>query len=290
MKYKSRAGEPASDHIWGLVCGFPAPHRQKRLLLAFQAYIDDSYDDEHFILAGYIAPAEKWAEFSDEWAELLSMRSPHYLSLDEFKMSEMRMSPERLEQASWFYRVIEKHVTAAVSCVVYTKEQENVLREFKWPPEVKETDRLSNPFYFAFRAIINCLAQHQHKLEIDEPIDFIFDESSEKKRVLDAWDWYVDGLPPETKKLTGDTPIFRSSDKVMPLQAADLYANWNRDWMNDKGEAGIENLDFPWEVKRDIPRLLMIFREKDFKIELDRSLVSHVQNRLDRFWSYPGTS
>src|SRR5205085_5928908 len=33
--------------------------------------------------------------------------------------------------------------------------------------------------------------------------------------------------------MMGDTPIFRSSHAVMPLQAADMYAWWVRHWQQD---------------------------------------------------------
>ena len=47
--------------------------------MVLRAYIDES---EHqasegppvFVMGGFIAPAESWAKFSDEWQEVLDMR------------------------------------------------------------------------------------------------------------------------------------------------------------------------------------------------------------------------
>ncbi len=61
-----------SERILALVWGFAGEKRRRRLLGMFQAYIDDSGRGQTpFVLAGYIAPAEKWAEFSDKWQALL---------------------------------------------------------------------------------------------------------------------------------------------------------------------------------------------------------------------------
>jgi hypothetical protein len=67
--------ERANSYIWALVSGFSEPMRSNRLLLMLQAYIDDSRSDDPpvFALGGFIAPAEKWASFSDEWQQFLDM-------------------------------------------------------------------------------------------------------------------------------------------------------------------------------------------------------------------------
>jgi hypothetical protein len=44
------------------------------MFMVLQAYIDDSGNDPSqyaFILAGFVAPAETWAAFCDEWQTLL---------------------------------------------------------------------------------------------------------------------------------------------------------------------------------------------------------------------------
>jgi len=138
------------------------------------AYIDDSGtgDSEVFVLAGYIATEESWAAFSTDWQQLVNMKSRHYRQLSYFKMNEMRSDTE-LERCSWFYRVIEKHVTAAVSCAISVPGLVKAVKEFPWPPWIYNIQVLENPYYFAFKATTDKLAQHQHQLKIDQPVDFI---------------------------------------------------------------------------------------------------------------------
>jgi hypothetical protein len=50
----------------------------------FTAYIDDSHTTQSaFVLAGYVATAENWTLFSDEWQAILDMQP----ALSRFKMS-----------------------------------------------------------------------------------------------------------------------------------------------------------------------------------------------------------
>ena len=184
---RTQPWSPTSTHIWGLVSGFPGVKRRRRQLLMLQAYIDDSGTgaSDIFVLAGYIAPAESWAAFSDEWVELLNAPS---LPLEYFKMSEMTDTEDRRERCAAFYRVIERHVTAAVSCVVDVSDLVRAVRGFEWPQNIVNLGQLENPYYFSFKAITNVFAQHQERLRIDQPVDFIFDEQSEKKPCLEAWE------------------------------------------------------------------------------------------------------
>jgi Protein of unknown function (DUF3800) len=74
-----------------LVCGLPKKLREERLLLMLQGYFDDSGSDgtrPPFVLAGYILPAERWALFSDAWADELK-KEPR---IEYFKMREANNS------------------------------------------------------------------------------------------------------------------------------------------------------------------------------------------------------
>ena len=102
------AGEP----VVALVSGLAPVRRETRPLLMLQAYIDDSgVGGPLLVLAGYIATAPAWAEFSRDWQELLDMR-PRW---PYAKMSEIAQSQDaaRWERAQALYRVIERHVLEA---------------------------------------------------------------------------------------------------------------------------------------------------------------------------------
>jgi hypothetical protein len=82
-----------------------------------QAYIDVSAkgDARLLVMAGFIARAEVWAEFSTEWQKRLNEARIPY-----FKMTEWANRPEI---AGYFYRTLaDFDISAAVSCVVHTKD------------------------------------------------------------------------------------------------------------------------------------------------------------------------
>jgi Protein of unknown function (DUF3800) len=237
-----------------------------------QAYIDGSGtgDDRFLVLAGYISTADKWAAFATEWQRLLDMRSAHYRHLSYFKMKEIRTSKREMERCIWFYRIIEKYATAAVSCVIDVAGLRRAVRKSPWLLWTGNVGILENPYYFAFHAIINMLAQHQHRLGISEPIDFIFDNETEKGRCIAAWDEIKRDSTSEVQALMGDTPIYRDDKTTNPLQAADLYAYWVREWELVGDFEGLAKLKFPWVVERDIPRIDFKFGERDFLSEFNR--------------------
>src|SRR5947209_6090015 len=67
--------------------GLTREGRNRRVLLPIQAYIDDSGGIGHadaFVLAGFIADAQAWLAFSEEWQACLAT-SP---AISRFKMRE----------------------------------------------------------------------------------------------------------------------------------------------------------------------------------------------------------
>jgi hypothetical protein len=241
--------------------------------VALTAYIDASGkgDPKRLILAGYIASPEAWNEFSKEWETRLDQAGIAY-----FKMNEMA---DRPEIAGYFYRVIEEHdIKAAISCVIRTDELVKVEGSIRYPPYIINARQMQNPYYFGFKAITDLLAQYQRKLRIAEPIDFAFDEESEKVRIPEAWELMKKSSRPDVATLLGKTPLYQDDKKVKPLQAADLFAWWALKWEREGRKEWARNLPFPWGVRRNIPRLAMEFGEKDFLIETATALQKHARN------------
>lgn len=257
--------DPAAQII-ALVSGFPGEHAWKRQLLMMQAYIDASAkgDPRILVLAGYIAPADLWIEFSYEWKARLD-----HAGLKYFKMNEMSSRPE---VAGHFYRVIEETgVPAAITVIIRTDEMRQVLRSLDWPRTIKDDVDLENPYYFGFKAVSNMLVQRQHELGIIEPIDLIFDEESEKIRTLIGWDLMKLSATPEQRALMGDAN-YKNDERVLPLQAADLLAWWIRKWELEGVSTDVPRLPFPWEMNKGIPRLHGYFGEKAFRYEFSEML------------------
>src|SRR3990172_9989052 len=115
--------QEAGQRVLALVSGFAGEEAWKRPLMVLQAYIDPSGkgDPHHLVMAGYIATAETWIDFSNAWKAKLDEAGFEY-----FKMSERAGQPEI---AAWFYRTLEDHdIKAAVSCTVMTGELVEVQR------------------------------------------------------------------------------------------------------------------------------------------------------------------
>lgn len=154
------------------------------------------------------------------------------------------------------------------------------MRSFKWPPYVQGVEQTENPYYFAFQAIINVLNQHQHKLGIDQPIDFVFDDQVEKRDTILGWDIMKKAVSPDMAHLMGSL-LYQDGKEFLPLQAADLYAWWVRRWIVEgDGGGGIEHQKYAWKAERDIPRLQMSFTEEHFTREFEKAVRNHERRRL----------
>jgi hypothetical protein len=223
----------AQDRVWAQVSGLPASISDRRLLMVFQAYIDDSYTSGGvFVLAGYIATTEVWAKFSKEWEEMLPFGVRAKDGRFHFKMSEMASSPERLERVGAFYRIIESYDLTSISCNINIAELRRAAKRLWSPERIIDWGPFSDPFFFTFRALIDCVHDHRDKFPSlpDEKIDFIFDEQSQKSIIFSAWDQFLASRRDHIRPLFGATPRFEDDKDFLPLQAADLWTWWVRAW------------------------------------------------------------
>jgi Protein of unknown function (DUF3800) len=216
--------------------------------IVLQACIDESGhgDPDLFVLAGYVSTTEHWAAFSDKWQELLDHDSKYYRKLEHFHMTEMTGSVGDRERCRWFHNVIEQHALLAISYTLSVKDVRREADRMFSDPKVRR--ELSNPWQLATSSMLSMLASNREKMALPvEPIDFVFDETSEKGAVLSSWELFKAVHPPEQAKLMGSTPIFRNDREYLPLQAADMFAWWVRRWQVDgvKGNA-IYQCQFPW--------------------------------------------
>lgn len=228
--------------ILGLVSGFAPRQRDGRPLAMLQAYVDDSStaDSSILVLGGLIAQAKNWAEFSQEWNEYLGLKP----RISYFKMSEAASLqgefagwvPEiRDERIKLLNAVILNHASAAFSCVMPVDAFRKAFRDYR---------HKRSPFTFLLFTMISNMSKHQRDLGFSEPIDFIFDQSSDQKAILSEWGEFQDGLK-HRNLMVGSAPIFRDDKAVLPIQAADLIAWWAR-------QRYLEQRD-PTLIRREIP-------------------------------------
>jgi hypothetical protein len=208
-----------------MVAGIPSKERGKRQLLMLQAYVDESVstDPAIYVMAGLIAPAENWARFSDDWAEILSMKP----RVNRFKMSEaMNCGGEfgswsedrRDERVLLLQNVISNHATAGVCAALMVDDFNQIIKGSQLPKQFQ------SPYYFLLYQMISALSDAQGQLGLDSAVDFIFDDQiTEKGRILKDWDLFKSTMQRDNK-LIGDAPAFKNEEHVLPLQAADLIA------------------------------------------------------------------
>ncbi|MCK5518386.1 MAG: DUF3800 domain-containing protein [Alphaproteobacteria bacterium] len=275
----------SQDRIWAQVCGMAPEMAGKRLFMVLQAYIDDSYNaDGVFVLAGHISSAESWASFAKEWEKLLpygtlAPKSNKY----HFKMNEMAINKERMSRVQAFYRVIEDHVQCSIACSYNMKDLEKAKNRIFVPGLAIDWGFLNNPFLFAFRALMDMFHTRKEEfikaIQLDQKVDFYFDNQTEKKFVYKFWDSYMNERPETCRKYFGIVPRFEDDKEFLPLQAADLWAWWVRKWVEEGKPEKMEDCDFGgWKAKRkNHPKIHISFNED----ELVTGIIGMMRNMLE---------
>lgn len=215
--------------------------------MTLQAYMDESVDETGIIvIAGYVSTAEKWLLFSEAWREELVASGVQSKSgVFRFKMSEMALSPARMEKVAQFHRIIQEHVLMSVSFTLNRHDLKRAIERISvdniqilWEPPL-------TPYYMTFRLFMESF--HNARTEkpdasgwdwlkiLDGPIDFFFDDTSEKRPILEGWSEYLDTRNDAYRGMYGATPRFEDDDIFLPLQAADFRAWWVRRWAKEHG-------------------------------------------------------
>ncbi|OYT92741.1 MAG: hypothetical protein CFE43_06640 [Burkholderiales bacterium PBB3] len=235
------------------------------------AYFDESGSGDCFVMAGYISTPEKWAQLSRRWVELLSMS--HGTLRDEVHMTEMHYNETALEHASFFYREIENNVLATFSCLINVKDLKASYEKFRWPSFIKNPELLSNPYHHGFRNVLFSMIHYKSKIGITEPVTSVFDTMLGTRKLLTEFEHLMQSEPQLAKEL-GDGISFGDSKSVPPLQAADLFSYWVREW-HEKGK-DFAKLPFPWKPNKEIPWVHHEMSGNDFKREWEQLITIHL--------------
>lgn len=227
----------ASAKVWGLVFGFPEARRKKRPLWMLKAVVDDSGRGQPpvFVLAGFLAPAQRWAAFADEWdAALKAEPAVEYFKMKEaanFNKQFSRWSADSRDmKVELLVPIIEKHVDQGFACVIDLQAYEDVFAG-------GYHEILRGPYHLAVCGVIGLVMSLLESGKIDDKVDFIFDEQGkELGKALSTWNQIKDSCPPEVRLRFGDPPISRSDTDFNPLQAADFLA-WQvrRQFLENQG-------------------------------------------------------
>ncbi len=205
-----------------------------------QACIDDSGWDGTspvFVLAGYVAKAEAWDAFADEWRALLDKASVKVLKTTDIYRNRVHgtryhgMTDEiRDELLKDLIRAVNRHALYGIVSVI---PLEPYRRIFKGNFSLEALDR---PYFLSFFGVLISLLKMTHRLKLDDKIDFIFDtQDSENKLILTReYERCMEAAPPSVKILCGGMPSFKKDDEFPPLQAADMLAWHARRYYSDQ--------------------------------------------------------
>jgi hypothetical protein len=250
--------------------------------VVLQAFIDESEgEDGTFVLGGHIAGAEAWAKFSAEWDRMLPHATLNRNGIYQFKMSDMAQTPDRMSRVSWFYRIIEKHVTGSMHVTINSHALRRAIRRVHARGWNLNFAQMANPYTLSYRILIDSF--HDRRGEIGrivgkgEKVDFYFDERMEKGYIRETWERYIESRTPEARARYGNKPRFEKDEEFLPLQAADLWVWWVRKWRAE-GKVGIfDALEFEgWAAKKPRPILEISLTEELLVGELMKIAQHHL--------------
>jgi len=247
-------GKPWLPTGFEFLAGIPEPERQRRLLLAIQAYIDDSGvigTDPVFVLAGFIGKAQKWAEFSSTWeAYLKEPPSIAYLKMQEaVKLDgEFRFwnNGARDKKLHGCVDIIKAHAPKyAIHCTIdldaFKKRQSRY----------RKLGPVSHPYLLGCHVVLSGVCYEILDCGDKDGIEIIFDNQVIFAPRLKLWyPMIVEGLTASENTTLRDLgrtlppdPMFRDDKEYRPLQAADMLA-----WLFRMAFSGKRN-EFEWIAK-----------------------------------------
>jgi hypothetical protein len=224
-----------------------------------RAYIDDSNMGQGpvAVLAGWLAPAKVWAQFSDDWDAVLRM-SPR---IEYFKWKEWRalnnefggITEERaLEKLKLLVGVLAQHQPVGVASVISNDLHRKIFKDNVDPI-------LRHPYYLAFHSTVVLLTDHAADRLPGERIDFHFDiQPGQMEAATASWERLKRVAPLNLQHIIGAVG-FNDDIRVNPLQAADLNAGFTRE-QAEYGCFGKDPPDPPWgDVGSSITALTRIW-------------------------------
>ena len=234
---------PPSAYIRQIVSGVAEPARGHRQIMMLTTYIDDSDmsgESPVAVLGGFIAPADSWASFADDWKrDVLDVPNPPVRVFKPNASSWRKdAAAARLGAA---LGVIERHRPMGVVFTMPHADYAEVRDRFA------ENRKFRSPYYVAFMLLamnLNAyfrLVAPQHGLKVDK-INFVFDnQPGQVEQISASWTQMYDAIPEESRRIFHrNPPDFRDDADVLPLQAAHMVA-WNT-----RRAASADSFMFQW--------------------------------------------
>jgi hypothetical protein len=191
---------------------------------ALQTYIDESWNEKFFVLAGFILTRPGVAAFSADWGAVLE-EPP---AIKYFKMKEVNgktegqfatfSGDERREKVLRLAGVINRHTIADFSISVPVEYFDSIL-----VPALPEKYRY--PYLWLFNGMLTAMSSYEFQAGERRPIDFTFDEQQQFLSKSIALYQRVKTFPPFNEHNAVVERIQPGRDNAaLPLQAADMLA------------------------------------------------------------------
>lgn len=219
-------------------------------LMALVAYVDDSGSSPSepvYVLGGLVLPSEMWDVFSPDWKAVLN--SPP--RIEYFKGAEVwdrskgpfvtLTTGERMAKVEALVDTLITYRPLAISCRV----EWAVFKKFRAANRIEP--ELDDPYFFLFFAIIAQMISLGSKETKFDKVNFVFDNQNAIGNHVQMW--YAVFLQRATERvaqhLGSEWPDFGDEKLVMPLQAADMFAWYQR--RSALGNLGHESHVRIWE-------------------------------------------
>jgi hypothetical protein len=183
-----------------------------------------------YVLAGYLAKKERWADFSNEWYRILrppqGRQLPYLKANDVYRLKSYQSTfhgwseQERDERLIEFVKAINRHVMHGIVSVMPVAPYVRLMKG-KFNPSA-----LDRPYFLSFFGVMTQLLLVTQRLQLDARIDFIFDiEGGDSHSLLHSeYERFISVAPEPIHQLCSASPRFERDEDFAPIQAADLLA------------------------------------------------------------------
>jgi hypothetical protein len=259
-------------------CGLPEARRDERLVIVlsgnFHWFFDDSGSEPTtpvFVLAGFLASAQDWADFNNHWQSALDLPP----RLEYFKMVEaatLRPKTQFSRDRGWteekrdervrkLTHVIREHVKLRISASI---RHDHFAKYYRSLPAIGRRLATDNPYPYLFSRLMAEQLVFSHRKNLLHKHDIVMDEQTGMEaEIREQWPDFKrftkEHGRPQYGDLIGSQPYFFDDKQFLPLQAADLYA-WH---VRDSIQHGRPQLGRVLRMLKEIPSLHLAIGEKE---------------------------
>ena len=258
--------------IWSIVSGLPDGKARERRLCMLQVYFDDSGKVDQSpvqVLAGYLASAESWANFSVVWQSILDDYKIEYFRMSQaWRMARMYRhlsSIQRDEMIIRLIRCIHDHVERAFAVSVPFDAHAHWMGSNEFPDN-QSLRAYTGAFWFAMCSVY----KYGYDQRFDQPIEVIFDEQGGESmpKILASVDQFREVSAVHFPNYRIPFPQFKEDKDTLPLQAADLVA-----WLVRRDAYNMQKAD-----RMSLPETILL---NDAYFDLPHSKVIITENQLE---------